>query len=134
MNRHTQLDDTPDESADPGVFQFELDFGGTLRCIPMSVRMKLDQCGIKLSLKQWNRIPPSGRRELIERPCDTPAETRAYQQYLISQIRPTRGRRWTMRRLTLRDSGPTLQLFRHASAIGRAALGLFRPRRSNGPH
>jgi len=86
MNRHTQLDDTPDESADPGVFQFELDFGGTLRCIPMSVRMKLDQCGIKLSLKQWNRIPPSGRRELIERPCDTPAETRAYQQYLISQI------------------------------------------------
>jgi len=43
----------------PGVFAFKLDFGGTLRCIPMSVRLKLDQTGIRLSLKQWNKLPAS---------------------------------------------------------------------------
>ena len=70
----------------PGVFSFELDFGGTLRCIPMSVRMKLDQTGIKLSLKQWNKLPPDARRQLTERACDDPIQTQAYKQYLVSQI------------------------------------------------
>jgi hypothetical protein len=70
----------------PGIFAFELDFGGNLRCIPMSVRMKLDQAGIKLSLKQWNRLPVAGRRQLVERPCDEPAQIELYQQYLISLI------------------------------------------------
>src|SRR5258708_2856983 len=70
----------------PGVFAFEIDFGGTLRCIPMSVRMKLDQSGIKLSLKQWNRLPPAERRRLVERPCDDPSETESYKQFLISLI------------------------------------------------
>lgn len=51
----------------PGIFAFELDFGGTLRCIPMSVRLKLDQAGIKLSLKQWNKLPPEERRWLVAR-------------------------------------------------------------------
>jgi hypothetical protein len=52
----------------------------------MSVRMKLDQTGIKLSLKQWNRIPPDSRRQLTERPCNDPVETAAYRQYLVSLI------------------------------------------------
>jgi hypothetical protein len=30
-----------------GIFGFEVDFGGTPRCIPMSVRLKLDLAGIK---------------------------------------------------------------------------------------
>ena len=70
----------------PGVFAFELDFGGTLRCIPMSVRMKLDQTGVKLSLKQWNRLPVDGRRQLAEKHCDEPAQIESYKQYLISLI------------------------------------------------
>ncbi len=70
----------------PGIFAFELDFGGTLRCIPMSVRMKLDQTGIKLSLKQWSKLPAEGRRQLVERPCDDPALIESYKQYLISLI------------------------------------------------
>lgn len=70
----------------PGVFAFEVDFGGTLRCIPMSVRLKLDQIGIKLSLKQWNRLPPDARRELTERPCDDAARTASYKQYLIELV------------------------------------------------
>jgi hypothetical protein len=71
----------------PGVFAFEVDFGGTLRCIPMSVRMRLDQTGIKLSLKQWNQLPPDARRQLTERPCDDPAQTESYKQYLVSLIK-----------------------------------------------
>jgi hypothetical protein len=86
MSRHSRLADLPDESPYPGIFRFEVDFGGTLRCIPMSVRMKLDQTGIKLSLKQWNRIPPDGRRGLVERPCHVAAEIQAYRQYLVSLI------------------------------------------------
>jgi hypothetical protein len=70
----------------PGVFAFEIDFGGTLRCIPMSVRLKLDHTGIKLSLKQWNKLPATERRQLVERPCDDPGETESYKQFLISLI------------------------------------------------
>lgn len=70
----------------PGIFAFELDFGGTLRCIPMSVRLKLDQTGVKLSLKQWNRLPEDARRQLVERPCDEPVQIESYQRYLISLI------------------------------------------------
>jgi hypothetical protein len=70
----------------PGVFAFELDFGGTLRCIPMSVRLKLDQAGIKLSLKQWNKMPEEQRRQLVERTCDNWPQIESYKQYLISVI------------------------------------------------
>jgi hypothetical protein len=52
----------------------------------MSVRMKLDQVGIKLSLKQWNRIPASKRRELVERHCDGAAEAAVYKAFLVSLI------------------------------------------------
>jgi len=86
MNHQSQLADQPDESRYPGLFRFEVDFGGTLRCIPMSVRMKLDQTGIRLSLKQWNRIPSDGRRGLVERPCGDAAEVEAYKRYLVSLI------------------------------------------------
>jgi hypothetical protein len=78
--------DVSTPSLHPGIFAFELDFGGTLRCIPMSVRMKLDQSGIKLSLKQWNTLPAEARRQLVERPCDQPGQIEAYKRYLISII------------------------------------------------
>jgi hypothetical protein len=80
----------PDEvqtaSSYPGLFAFEIDFGGALRCIPMSVRLKLDQTGIKLSLKQWNKLPPTERRQLVERTCDDPSSTESYKQFLISLV------------------------------------------------
>jgi hypothetical protein len=38
------------------IFDFERDFAGSLRCIPMIVRFKLDQCGVKLSLRQWSQL------------------------------------------------------------------------------
>jgi hypothetical protein len=70
----------------PGIFAFETDFAGTLHCIPMSVRMKLDQVGIKLSLKQWNRLPGAERQALIDRPCVDAAQTAAYRGSLSRAI------------------------------------------------
>jgi hypothetical protein len=69
-----------------GIFGFEIDFAGTLHCIPMSVRMKLDQVGIKLSLKQWNRLPEAQRQQLIDRSCEDGAQTAAYREFLVSVI------------------------------------------------
>jgi hypothetical protein len=70
----------------PGIFAFELDFAGTLHCIPMSVRLKLDQVGIKLSLKQWNRLPEAERQALIDRPCADSLQTVAYRECLRAAI------------------------------------------------
>jgi hypothetical protein len=69
-----------------GIFAFETDFAGTLHCIPMSVRMKLDAVGIKLSLKQWNRLPAAQRQALIDRTCEGGAQAAAYREFLVGAI------------------------------------------------
>jgi hypothetical protein len=69
-------------------FEFEKDFVGSLRCIPMSVRHSLDTCGVKLKLEHWNRLSTSERLALVEWPCDTPEAARSYRaklQDLITQ-------------------------------------------------
>ena len=55
-------------------FAFERDFADSLRCIPMSVRLKLDRCGIKLSLRQWSRLTFSERKWLSTGRCSEPDE------------------------------------------------------------
>jgi hypothetical protein len=51
-------------------FQFEQDFVESLRCIPMQVRYKLDTCGIKLKLHQWNQFTQADREILVTNPCE----------------------------------------------------------------
>ncbi len=68
------------------IFEFETDFAGTLRCIPMAVRLKLDRSGIKLSLKQWSRFDRDERAQLLERDCDSDAARSAYRGYLAGLI------------------------------------------------
>jgi hypothetical protein len=51
-------------------FQFEQDFVASLRCIPMQVRYKLDTCGIKLKLHQWNQFTQADREILVTKPCE----------------------------------------------------------------
>ena len=63
-------------------FQFESDFVGSLQCIPMQVRMKLDNCGVKLKLVHWNQFSQSERQTLVDLPCQTESETKAYREYL----------------------------------------------------
>jgi hypothetical protein len=67
-------------------FQFESDFVDALRCIPMSVRYKLDTCGVKLKLDAWNRFSPSDRQTLVDLPCQSTEEVQAYHDHLHQLI------------------------------------------------
>lgn len=73
-------------------FQFEQDFrDDDLRCIPMIVRFKLDACGIKLSLKEWNKMSVEDREELALLPINTEEEKAHYSKYLTHLIREYTG-------------------------------------------
>ncbi|MGD1856885.1 MAG: nitrate reductase associated protein [Leptolyngbyaceae cyanobacterium] len=69
-----------------GGFQFEQEFIGSLRCIPMLVRLKLDTCGVKLKLNHWNQFTQTERQTLVTMPCDTPVASAAYRQYLQTLV------------------------------------------------
>ena len=47
-------------------FKFEDDFVDSLRCIPMQVRFKLDNCGVKLKLSHWYQFTEQERQTLVE--------------------------------------------------------------------
>lgn len=66
-------------------FNFEADFVDSLRCIPMVVRLKLDTCGVKLKLAEWNHLTQVECQKLVGLPCEDPAEVLAYREY-ISQL------------------------------------------------
>ena len=63
-------------------FRFEADFVESLRCIPMQVRFKLDTCGVKLKLAQWNQFGSADCQALVDRPCTTEAEIATYRTAL----------------------------------------------------
>ena len=44
--------------------------------------MKLDTCGVKLKLTHWHQFTQQERQTLVEIPCVTEAEARAYRQFL----------------------------------------------------
>lgn len=71
---------------DSTYFQFEADFVESLRCIPMAVRCKLDTCGIKLKLNQWNEFTLGDRQGLVERACESPSDVQAYRAFLSDLI------------------------------------------------
>ena len=71
---------------DTQLFAFEDDFVASLRCVPMAVRLKLDRCAIKLSLRQWSRFTREDRQALLDAPCHTDAETAVYRARLVELI------------------------------------------------
>ncbi|MGH8144177.1 MAG: nitrate reductase associated protein [Steroidobacteraceae bacterium] len=73
------------------IFDFERDFAGSLQCIPMSVRLKLDCCGVKLSLKQWNRLAVEDRERLLGLPCDDTQTLAGYRQVLMGMVEARTG-------------------------------------------
>jgi hypothetical protein len=74
------------QTIEPIFFKFESDFVASLRCIPMVVRYKLDTCGIKLKLDQWNHFSEADRQQLVDYACNTPEETALYRQALSDLI------------------------------------------------
>jgi hypothetical protein len=69
------------------IFDFETDFAGSLQCIPMAVRFKLDMSGVKVSLRQWNRFSHEDRTQLLEQNCDIATDITLYRESLIKLIR-----------------------------------------------
>jgi hypothetical protein len=74
------------QSKQSNYFQFEADFVGSLNCIPMQVRMKLDNCGVKLKLVHWNQFSQLERQTLVDMPCTTEAETKVYHDFLQNLV------------------------------------------------
>ncbi|BAS57053.1 hypothetical protein NIES2135_35990 [Leptolyngbya boryana NIES-2135] len=72
-------------------FQFETDFVDSLRCIPMIVRFKLDTCGVKLKLHQWNKFTEADRYQTIETPCSSESEIRTYHDLLHQLVEQRTG-------------------------------------------
>jgi hypothetical protein len=73
------------------IFAFEADFAGSLHCIPMSVRLKLDNAGVKVSLKQWNRLGREQRDELLRLPCEGAESRERYRDYIVRAIESRTG-------------------------------------------
>ncbi len=67
-------------------FNFEADFVDSLRCIPMLVRMKLDTCGVKLKLAEWNHFTKPECDRLVELPCGEAESIAIYRDYLSQLI------------------------------------------------
>jgi hypothetical protein len=67
-------------------FKFEADFVQSLRCVPMVVRYKLDQCGIKLSLRAWSVVDVTTRSKLVGLPVDAADDLARYREFLTEAI------------------------------------------------
>jgi hypothetical protein len=67
-------------------FDFEADFVDSLRCIPMVVRLKLDTCGVKLKLAEWNHFTQAECERLVELPCAGSPDIAAYRDYVSKLI------------------------------------------------
>ncbi len=73
-------------------FDFEEDFiEENVRCIPMTVRFKMDAAGIKLKLAEWSKFETSERIQLAVMPATTVDETNWYHQYLTGLIEKNTG-------------------------------------------
>jgi len=74
------------------LFKFEEDFmKGSIRCIPMIVRFKLDNSGIKLKLEEWNKFTVAERTTLTTVPSKTEAEILAYRKHVQQLVRTHTG-------------------------------------------
>ncbi len=63
----------------------------SLSYIPMAVRLKLDKCGVKISLDQWHRLPLPNREYFLRGRCDTDSEITAYRRALCNVIKSMTG-------------------------------------------
>ena len=61
------------------------------RCIPMIVRFKLDGCGIKLKLSEWNQFSMDERTSLTTLAANTEAEILNYRKYVQQLVKTHTG-------------------------------------------
>jgi hypothetical protein len=63
-----------------------------LDLIPRSIRDKLDRVGIKLHLKEWQRLSLDERRRLRDDPCESVGDVERYRQLLVEMVARRTGR------------------------------------------
>jgi hypothetical protein len=68
------------------LFQYEQDNYYPLRRIPMIMRMKLDLCGVKLTIGDWSKFSREDREQLVVMPYQTPAELAALRARLLELV------------------------------------------------
>lgn len=73
------------------LFQFEQDKYYALRRIPMIIRMKLDLCGIKLTIGDWSKFTREAREELVMMACTTSDEIISFRKRLLALIAACNG-------------------------------------------
>lgn len=85
MDRHTDERAWPPAARQalrfPDLFAFERK-GKLLGRMPMVVRWKLDQCGVKIGLRTWCRLAFDQKAELVERPCGSERQRAQYRRYV----------------------------------------------------
>ena len=74
------------------VFGFESELEASLTFMPMAIRFKLDKCGIKLSLAEWQQLPEHRRRDLLRQPCDNATAVANYRRVLCAFVKEFSGR------------------------------------------
>lgn len=62
-----------------------------LDLIPRSVRDKLDRVGIKLHLRDWQKLSLEERRDLVRQPCESSDQVELYRQSLEDMLRRRTG-------------------------------------------
>ena len=68
------------------IFEFESELEKNLTFIPIVLRFKLDRCGIKLSLSQWNQMPVDRRVQLLALRCDSDETVAQFRRAVIGAI------------------------------------------------
>ena len=68
------------------LFQFELEGTEAHLCIPMSVRLKLDCCGLKVTTQQWKRLNEEEKHLATSTTCQTADERNTYRELIAGII------------------------------------------------
>ncbi len=68
------------------LFQFEQDKYYALRRIPMAMRIKLDLCGFKLSIRDWSKLSRNDREALAAMPYESEAQLAAFRECIDALI------------------------------------------------
>lgn len=83
------LDLQPDPQSH--YFGFEREFEATLDCMPMSVRLKLDLCGLKLGLEDWRALSRASRETVLDARCESAGDEQRLRQFLELTIADSGG-------------------------------------------
>lgn len=70
------------------LFDFEQNGGYALRRVPMVMRLKLDVCGLRISLAAWQALSRDEREELVAMPFASDEQRAAFRACLNTMLAP----------------------------------------------